>query len=422
MELRTPFADLFSLLRKEKVKKASVLYVTMIIGIVAGIVLSVLNTRMLGKELYGDFKFVQNLFTFAESFLTIGFFYSGGRLIALEKNAEKRRELYGTLIILAALISLILIIFGLIFSFFEYQLFGNGLKWVIIACLPLAFVFPFQLCLEQLLQGDFRIYTLSIHRLAPRVLNIAVLLALYSYFEFKLLLNLEVFLATMAIPIIAIVFTLKPKFTNLKHNAGLLIKENKTYGTPVYLGAITGVASAQIAGFSLSYFIDNTTVGFFALAITATTPLAMLPVAFGTTLFKDFVSLPKIPKRVVLYTLVMGISTLILFLAIIGYLINWLYPPEFNPVIGLCYYTAIGSTLHGFGDFMNRFISAKGKGKMLRNSNFILGIVNVAGYIGFVYWMGVKGAAYTKLLAGAVYMINMLYCYLIITKTKEVNE
>lgn len=414
--------DLLKALRKEKVKKALVLYGTMIVGVIAGIALSMVNTRMLGKELYGDFKFIQNLFTFAQLFLTIGVFYSGGRLIAMQKDQEKRREFYGTIIIFAAVVSLVLIALGAVFAMFENQFFGNNLKWIIMACLPLAFVFPFQLCLEQLLQGDHRIYTLSFHRLTPKILNFIILLILYSYFKYRLVLNLEVFLLSMAIPIILILLWLKPKFTNFKTNTRLLWKENKNYGYPVYIGSIAGVASAQIAGFSLSYFVDNVNVGFFALAITATMPLAMLPVAFGTTLFKDFVILPKIPVRVTLYTLAMGLITLIAFLTLIEPLINWLYPPEFSPVVNLCYFTAVGSTLHGFGDFFNRFISAKGKGKIIRNSNLIVGIVNIAGYIGLVYVWGIKGAVITKLIAGMVYLANMLYYYTIITKRSYANE
>jgi O-antigen/teichoic acid export membrane protein len=419
LNLTTVIKELLYTLKKDKVRKALVLYVTMVIGIVAGILLSMLNTRMLGKEMYGDFKFVQNLFTFAQSFLTVGIFYSGGRIIATQRVPEKRRELFGTVLIFAAFISLALVIFGCAFSFFEEGIFGNSLKWVIMACLPLAFVFPLQLCLEQLLQGDYQIYTLSIHRLAPRIVNIVILLALYTFFEYKLILNLEIFLLSMAIPMVWIVIWLKPKFTNFKENTRILWKENKTYGNPVYIGAITGVATAQIASFTLSYFIDNINVGFFALAITATTPLAMLPVAFGTTMFKEFVTLPRIPSKITIYTTLMGVTTLAAFLLAIGFLIRWLYPPEFEPVIGLCYWTAIGSTLHGFGDFINRFISAKGKGKILRNSNFILGIINVTGYIGLVYLWGVQGAAVTKLIAGLAYLLNMLYFYFIIIKKEK---
>jgi len=273
--------------------------------------------------------------------------------------------------------------------------------------------------MEQLLQGDYKIYSLSFIRLSPKILNILILLVLYSYFEYNLILNLEIFLLSMAIPLLAVVFWIRPRFTNLKSNSNLLWKENKYYGFPVFIGAITGVASAQIASFSISFFVDNANVGFFALAITASMPLSMLPVSLGTTLFKDFVTLPKIPARITYYTVFIGISVLILFLLSIGYLVHWLYPPEFSPVIYLCYYTAVGSTLHGFGDFINRFISAKGKGRILRNSNFILGIINISGYTLLVYLCGIKGAAITKLVAGLAYLLNMLYFYIIIVKSEN---
>jgi O-antigen/teichoic acid export membrane protein len=406
----------FATLKRDKVKKVLVLYFTMLIGIVAGIILSMLNTRMLSKELYGDFKFTQNLFTFSQIFLTIGLFYSGGRIIAFTHDPNKKREFYGTIFIFAVIISLALMLLTGIFSLFEEKIFGNSLKWVIMACLPLIFVFPLQLCLEQLLQGDYKIYSLSFLRLAPKVLNILVLLVLYSFFEYKLILNLEVFLLSMALPMLLIIFWIKPKFTNLKANSKLLWKENKIYGFPVFIGAIAGVASAQIASFSISYFVDNANVGFFALAITATMPLSMLPVSLGTTLFKDFVSLPKIPAKVTYSTLIIGFSVLVLFLFSIKFLVRWLYPPEFTPVVNLCYYAAIGSTFHGFGDFINRFISAKGKGRILRNSNFILGIINIGGYTLLVYLWGIKGAAITKLVAGFAYMLNMLYFYVAIVK------
>jgi O-antigen/teichoic acid export membrane protein len=417
LELTNLISTALATLKKDKVRKALVLYITMILGIIAGIILSMLNTKMLSKELYGDFKFVQNVFTFSQIFLTIGLFYSGGRIIAFTQDPEKKREFYGTVFFFTILISLALMLLTGIFSIIEGKIFGNNLKWVIMACLPLIFVFPLQLCMEQLLQGDYKIHSLSFIRLAPKVLNILILLALYSFFEYKLILNLEVFLLSMAVPMLMIVFWIKPKFTNLKSNAKLLWKENKFYGFPVYIGAIAGVASSQIASFSISYFVDNANVGFFALAITATMPLSMLPVSLGTTLFKDFVSLPAIPVKVTLYTLFIGFSVLLLFMLCIGFLVRWLYPPEFTPVINLCYYAAIGSTFHGFGDFINRFISAKGKGRILRNSNFILGIINILGYTLFVYLWGIKGAAITKLVAGLAYVINMMYFYFVIIKS-----
>jgi Na+-driven multidrug efflux pump len=77
----------------------------------------------------------------------------------------------------------------------------------------------------------------------------------------------------------------------------------------------------------------------------------------------------------------------------------------------MAYMVSIGSTFHGLGDFFNRFLSAQGKGKQLRNSNFILGACNIIGYTGLVYILGVRGATITKLIAGIVYLGLMIFLY-----------
>ena len=49
----------------------------MTMSVLVGIVISVINTRYLGKEQYGDFKFLINFFSLAVTFLTFVFFYTG---------------------------------------------------------------------------------------------------------------------------------------------------------------------------------------------------------------------------------------------------------------------------------------------------------------------------------------------------------
>ena len=111
--------------RKKRVKQASVLYISLSIGVLVGIANSVLNTRLLGPERYGDFKFLQSLFGFALLFVTLGVFYSGSRLIALEKNRLGQRQLAGGISLLAVLMSLVLFLFFFIFSYFEEKIFDT---------------------------------------------------------------------------------------------------------------------------------------------------------------------------------------------------------------------------------------------------------------------------------------------------------
>ena len=193
-------------------------------------------------------------------------------------------------------------------------------------------------------------------------------------------------------------------------------EENKTYGFPVYVGAITSIASTQIAGFTISYFIDNTNVGYFYLAVTAAMPLSLIPSTAGTTFFKDFVHMDKIPRTVFLITLMITLLALTGFLMIIKPVVLFLYTEEYISVVSLAYYTAIAATFQGLGDFFNRFISAHGYGNKLRNSSFIIGAFNILGYTLIVFKMGVEGAVITRLLASMVYFGLMWRIY---TKIRE---
>jgi O-antigen/teichoic acid export membrane protein len=352
-----------------------------------------------------------NLFSLAVTFLTFGFFYTGGLILAKTEDKLKKRELSGDIIKIAAFSSLLLIVVSLIFSFLEHRIFGNNLGPLIRYSLPLLFIFPFQLCFEQLLQGSNRIYSLSVLRFGPKLVYILLALVLQYFSKFSLTTALISHLGAIAMIVVTILVFIKPKFGLKSTFLPLLRRENRGYGFPIYLGAITGVASSYLAGLTISYYIDNEHVGYYSLAITAAMPLTMLPASFGITFFKAFVTYAKIPLKVILVTVGIGVTALIGFLLFINEIVVFLYTDDFLPVIGLSYFIAVGSLFHGFGDFLNRFISAKGLGKKIRNSNFVLGFINTVGFIVLPKYFGVEGAAYTRLIAGVVYFLLLLGFY-----------
>jgi O-antigen/teichoic acid export membrane protein len=397
---------------KKRVKQASVLYISLSIGVLVGIGVSVLNTRLLGPEQYGDFKFLQSLFNFAVTFVTLGIFYSGGRLIAIEKEKSGQRQLIGGISLLAIGMSIVLFVLFFIFSYFEESIFDNELGWYLRILSPFLFIFPFQLGLDNILQGSNRIYQLSAFRLGPKVLYLVGILIYSYFFPFNLDHALIFHFSAFGAIIIMSFLSLKPHFTDLSGTIRRIFIENRTYGFQVYIGAITGLASAQLAGLAIGYFIDNTNVGFFALAITASQPLAMIPNSIGTTFFRDFTSMERIPPRVFWTTILVSVLSLAAFLLIIKQLVIFLYTEEYLAVVPLAYFVSIGSMLHGLGDFFNRFLAAHGKGKELRNSNIIIGVCNVLGYVLLTWLIGIQGAAITKLLAGIVYVLIMTWYYL----------
>jgi len=402
---------IFIFLRSKKSRQVLSLYSSMVFGVLLGIGISLVNTRALGKDLYGDFKFIQSVFAFVITFSTLGLYNTCGRLIAQDKNKHIKKELIGTVFAASILLSLFITLVIFVFSFFQDEIFSNSLGELFRLFSILSLVFPVQLFLENILQGDNRIYDLSIFRMLPKLLY--VIIALVVMYSIGLSLKLALFLHFFTIGILEIwiLFRLKFKFKTFKKTFALVWEENKRFGFQVFLGSIAGVATAHLGALSIGYFMDNAIVGFYALAITATTPLSLVPSTIGTTFFKDFANMNKIPHKVILYTIVISGLTLAGFLLIIKYLVVFLYTEEYIEVVPFAYILAVGAVIHGLGDFINRFLGAQGRGKQMRNSNFILGAVNVTGYLGLVYFFDANGAAVTRVVAALTYLFLMAYFY-----------
>ena len=404
---------------KKRVRQASVLYISLSIGVLVGIGVSVLNTRLLGPEQYGDFKFLQSLWSFAVTLVTLGIFFSGGRLIAIETDRKLHKRLVGGVSVLSVFMSLALFIAFFVFSYFEESLFENKLGWYIRIFSPFLLIFPFQLGVDNLLQGGNRIYQLSLYRLAPKVLYLLGIFAYSYFFPFNLNQALIFHFGSLGIIIAASLLSLKPDFSEVRKSIQRILTENRSYGFHVYLGGIMGLASAQLGGLAIGYFIDNTNVGFFALAITASQPLAMIPNSIGTTFFRDFASMNRIPSKVFFTTILISAVSLAAFLIVIRQLVIFLYTKDYLPVVPISYYVATGSVLHGMGDFYNRYLAAQGQGRALRNSNILIGICNITGYLLLTWWIGVQGAAVTKLIAGAAYLTVMILYYRVFRRNAQ---
>lgn len=400
-----------SLARNKKAKQVGALYSSLFLTLLLGVGISVINTRLLGPKQYGDFRFLMNMFNFITPFLTLGVFVSGARLIAQKKNENIKDQLMGTLIILALAISVVLMVSLFIFSFFEERLFHNDLGWILRVFVPLLFVLPLQLCLGNIMQGDNRIYELSVFRIGPSVVYVAGVL-LFNYFvPLSLIPAMAIRLLSFAVAVVIGVVILKPTFKYVKDNISVIWQENKTYGFHVYLGVLAGVASGRLGGLSIGYFLDTTTVGFFALASTITMPLMMIPNSVGTTFFKSFAQKTEISPVVIFLTVVLAVCALGIFIVIIKPIFLLLYPKEFVPAIPIAYLIAISRVVHGIGDFFNRFLGAHGRGKELRNGAMAVGVINVLGHILLVYLIGVNGAAITMIISGSVYLLMMLLYY-----------
>jgi O-antigen/teichoic acid export membrane protein len=392
----------------------------MLLGIVLGIGVSIINTRLLGPEQYGDLKFLQSVFSFVIVFFTFGIFASGSRLLAQKKNENITRELMGSLFLLALAISSVFMVFIFFFSFFQNRLFRTDLGCVIRTVCPLLFVFPLTLCLEKIMQGTNEIYRLSIFRVLPQIAYVCAALSYISFLPLSATSALMIQLSCSAFVLLLMLISLEPKFNQIKECMILVYREVKRYGFPWFLGSIVYFSSAKIGALSIAYFINTTYVGYYSLALVSAAPLILIPNAMGTTMFKDFANLDAIPKRVMWGAIFVSGNALLFYLLFIKKIMMLFYSSEYAAAVPLAYLISFGAILHGFGDLINRFLGAHGRGKDLRNSNVATAISNILGYTVLVYFMGIIGAAVTHIMSGIVYVSTMAYLYIVYTR--RVNQ
>jgi len=355
------------------VLQVGALYGSTVLGVVLGVVVSAVNTEALGAQGYGDYKFVQNLIAISLTVLTLGVFVSGGRLSAAWTDARRRRELAGTILVAVVVLWFILGVAILLFGILAADLFNQAIGPLAIAVCGLVVGYPAQLSLENLLRGENRIYQLGIQRVAPSVLYLAVAFPMAEAGVLDVRRALFVYLGSLALATGAGFLMLRPRFTNFAHNASLLVAEVRAYGVHVYLGILAGVATLQLAGVTIAYMHDTALVGFFLLAQSITLPLATVATSVGVAFFRSFAHLSSIPTSLITWTVSGASGILVIFIVIVGPLVETIYPPEFAVIVPICYVMAAGSVVQGLGGLLNHFICAQGEGRAARNAAFARG-------------------------------------------------
>lgn len=417
MKNRMPSAR--SLLASKRVRQTGVLYSSLLASLVLGIAVSVINTRLLGPQAFGDFKFLQAIWTLGVAFITFGLFTTGGNLLARRDSPEAERPLMGSLLVIACAISLLFTIVMALASFPIGQVYGQELGGKMRFFSALVFVFPLQVYLQEVLRGTNDITSLALLNALPQLLYIPVALGVSYFAGFSLDMALLLYLLTLALTAVVVIVRSRPGFGDLRRGIQEVMENNSAIGMHIYVAILITNATTQLSQFSLAYFYDTSLVGMFALAVTLTMPLTMIPNAISTTFFKQFASLQRIPRKVTVAAVAISLITLLGFLIAIREIILFLYTDKFIDVVPLAYICAVAAVLHGIGDVYNRYLLVHGEAKMLRLNAIHLGMVSTLGYIFLVMWWGAIGAAVTKLFVDSVYLMVMLLGYMKFVRAKE---
>lgn len=400
-----------SLLTSNRARQTGVLYASLLASLVLGIVVSVINTRLLGPQSFGDFKFLQTIWTLGVAFVTFGLFTTGGNLLARRETPETERPLMGSLLAIACAISLIFTLLTVLASYPIAQVYGPELGGKMRLYSTLVFVFPLQVYLQEVLRGTNDISGLALLNALPQLLYIPMALGVNWMFDFSLDKALLLYLLSLVVTVSIVIIRSHPSFGKVQHGIQEVLGSNRAIGLHIYVAILITNTTTQLSHFSLAYFYDTKLVGMFALAVTLTMPLTMIPNAISTTFFKKFASLQQIPRRVSVAAVAVSGATLLVFLLVIREIILLLYTDKFADVVPLAYICAVAAVLHGIGDVYNRYLLVHGEARILRLNAINQGMMSVLGYVFLVIWWGAIGAAVTKLFVDVFYLLAMLISY-----------
>jgi O-antigen/teichoic acid export membrane protein len=400
----------------QKVRQVFLLFSVNIATIPIGLVTSVVLSRYLGPSGYGDYQFLDNIFTFSVLIFIFGFFHAANRALVLNNNKEKAKEYFGAAFVILIGLFLVMSLALTVYSLFDSNLKEKHLNKILLYSVPFGWFYLALNYFETLFQADNRIKLLAVARLLPKV-GFLISAALIYWFLMKAPANkLQVawglYIFMQAAACCYVLFKIKMSFKGLKNAISEIWQYNKTYGFHVYTGAAFVVGVAQITGVLISYFgVNNSGVGFFSLALSIAAPLQFIPNTIATTNYKEFSLAPSIPRKLTQLTLLLTAICLIALWLVVPPLIIHFYGNKFQPVISLTFFASIGLALYGMADYYNRFLGAHGHGKLLRNTSFIVGSLILIFNLVLIPRFGATGAAITRMVGGGAYFLCMLYYY-----------
>lgn len=410
--------DFKNALSGTKTRQIISLYLVNIIGIPLGILTSMILTNYLGPKLFGDYSYLNGIFTFAMVIFNFGFIQGANRALVLNSSEEKAGEIYGTSFILLVLLFFMMSVCLTIFGYLDSNINNKGLYKVFLYLIPFGWIYLLTGYFETLFQADNRMKALVFIRFYPKVGFFLSSLLIYFVFSKlnidKLFIVYFFYLLTFILVYVLAVWRVRPSFKKLRYNINSIWEHTKNYGFDVYIGSLFAVGVANLATLIISNYDplnSNEGVGFFNLALTFTAPLALIPNIIATTHYKEFAGLSKIPLKLFKTTILLTLGSLLMLWVLIGPFIDMFYGKQYHSAIELTLIISLGIAAHGMADFFNRYLGANGKGKMLRNSSILVGISLLVTNFLFIPIWHEKGAVFARLISGLVYLFNMIYFY-----------
>lgn len=377
---------------------------------------NILVTHSMATEDYGYYKAFVNSMTTLTTFCSLGFSLSFSRMYATASDSHEKKKLAGIAYIINITISILLFMVllaarGLMslvsIEIPTYLVFASGFVWVTL--LERFYLHKFQ--------GENRISSYSLFTFVPKFI-LAIFFFISFLTEWTLSPTIAIsFYLVSTLSVMLFTFLKEPPSFRLNiQDIKTILSSNKSYGFQIYIGSLASVASAQVLNLLVASISNLSEYAVFALGTSLATPIMQIPSIMGTISFKRNVHSGKLSKAQISTTLIMTLLSIIAYTLFLNFVLKFLLGTDYHGALTYASIMIYYYAFMGLGDYFNRFIIAKGEGKAVRNSSFIVGAALIASAAILIPFLKVSGVIIAETISGLIYLFNMVFIYVKITK------
>ncbi len=375
------------------------------------LVTTILLTTQISEVDYGTYRYAINVAMMLVSFSNLGVYYSTARLLTGADEIRTRR-LYsatiGILLVIVGVASLAVICAYPILSR-KFEQLDQSLLWA----LPLFLVLMLQRMFVSMLKGSNRIAEIAIQTALPSVLAFAVYGVLWlSGLRLTLPIALVIYFVSYLFTHVLTMRTLRVKVDRgVSEEAAAILKEQKRSGLELYKGSLLSVFSADAITVLVGALASRASYGAYSLALNVASPIMQIPATIGIIRFKDSASRSRITRRELLVVGLLGVMSLGALNILIRVVFGAVYDGGYAEAPGFAGVLSVGYLLHGFGDYLNNFLSSHGEGARVKRGAYVSGITQIALAAVMIPLWGIWGLAVSRVLASAAYLAALWLGY-----------
>ena len=281
---------------------------------------------------------------------------------------------------------------------------------MVILCLLLLFVSTFSFLIHSIAVGTNKIEKLSIFNVIPAAVYLLGALMLLKIIQIEPFYFIILHIVATIIGILVVINLFHPLFSNIRANLNNIWKKTKEYGFHMYLGQIANQSTYQLDKIFITYFVNTTQLGFYSLAMAITSPMVKLSSALAQSLFKGFVDMDRIPKKVIYYNF-LWLAACVVGVTLFGkFIVVFLFTEKFLAAVPLILPLALAHFFQGMYQ-PYAFLAAKEKGKWIRNVAHAEAISNIMGNIFLIYFFGAFGAAVASAISKFIHWMMLRHYY-----------